>query len=166
MDDYKGALFGMTLALLVLAYGGIQHHRAFNILNKNITLPAKTIRLIPMIASSSHWRYIYKSGKKIHLGEIRNPLFTKNQYHPMGSLRLFCADDLPLFVKNSKTLYQDYEIFNWFTDGYLHAVSSKPLQLIDARYLVIIRPFFALWGIEFTPNQNHIKKLNWVRVNT
>jgi inner membrane protein len=165
MDDYRSLIIGFTLALCILAFNAYQHHRAFITLKHNINTPAQDIRLIPMLASSTHWRSLYKHDNFIQIAKITTPLFSAPKYHSMTKLALFNQKQLPYFVKHSKTLLNDYRIFNWFTDGYLHTTSQSPLQLIDARYLVTVRPLLALWGIEFNKGQKHIKKLRWIGQN-
>jgi inner membrane protein len=163
MDGFKGVVLGLTLSMAVLGIGAWQHHRAYAILKATSTHKAKDIRIIPMLASSTTWRAMQKYNKQIEIYSINTPFFQKTSIKPMGTLSLFTKSDLPKFALASPSLTRDFEIFSWFTDGYLHANKKQPLQIIDTRYLVSVRPLLALWGIEFKPGEKHIKRLQWVR---
>lgn len=163
----RGVLVGLLTASIVLSFGVWQHQSAIGAMEhyaKAKQLPLKHVRTFPNLASSSFWRGAAMYDGKILLADIYTPL---NGSPKLSNIRVFSQYkeiDLPTFVKESKLLSRDYKVFNWFSDDYVVATSQRPLVLIDVRYLWG-EPPVALWGIEFTNDNDHISKLRNIRLN-
>ncbi|QDP71863.1 metal-dependent hydrolase [Legionella israelensis] len=161
-NQRRGVLIGLLLAALFIAFNTIQHQRTLHAIyrksekeNSNI----RKARAFPTLASSTRWHGLYQTGEdNFVFVKIHTPLFQSVRIHRIGKFSAFHRQNLPSFVKNSPTLLRDFNIFNWFTDGYLIVAQKNPLHLVDGRYLMGQNKPVALWGILFNPNQAHIEK--------
>lgn len=151
----------LLLALCYLGFGSFQHHRALE-MQQNIAKQRQHSidkgRVTPTIGNLYHWRSFYINNNKIFVDDIYTP-WIGAKYGVRGTmLNQVTFSDLPQEFQNNSQLKRDFDIFNWFSDGYVAKARSTPLTLIDTRYLASVNPVIGLWGIEYPveKDQNHI----------
>ncbi len=160
-DTRKGVMLGLLVALWVLLMNTVQHHRAYGEVEayaKKQDITLTQIRVFPGLASSTHWRAASFEGNKLLLMGVSTPLFSEPKVAQPKAFPLFTKDKLPLWIRSNPSLVKDFEIFDWFTDGYLIEAKYKPLIIVDGRYL-INNPLRAFWGIKFVPGKTHVSKV-------
>lgn len=158
-------LMMLTLALIYLGIGILQHHRASN---QQLTLInqrqqcVSARRVTPGFGQLLTWRSIYRDNNTIFSERINLSLFSTKQASDNIKLALLQNSDTPHYVKASKTLSHDLKVFNWFADGYVAVACHDPFTLIDARYLTQDNPVVSLWGYRF-PSADTRAHAVWVR---
>lgn len=146
------AVIALSACLGYLTFGFVQHHRA---LTAQVELAAtrhqqiEKNRVMPGFATLYHYRSIYINNRTIYVDSIATPLFKSSTVMNGISIPLFTEQNLPVEIKNNVSLQHDYAIFNWFSDGYVAAISQQPLILADMRYLRSLQPLQPAWVIEF-----------------
>lgn len=162
----KPAILGLIAAMAYLGFANVQHYRATTMQQALIHSRQQTsqhARVTPTLANVFIWRSIYRYQHKIYLDTIYTPLLSKSYARTGIIVPSFNQRDIPKTIKRNKMLLHDFEVFNWFSDGFVTPFSNKPLRLVDARYLLSRKPLIALWGIEFpdaVPTQQHVR---WIR---
>lgn len=161
-DDRKGVLFGLLAAALFLGFNGLQHSRALETLidyghqhYQGIEKP----RVFPQLTSSTHWRAVAYVQDQLMIADVETPLFHKSQVHLRACFPIFQWSNLPSEVSTAGQQRRDFEIFHWFTDGYVIVASHNPFILVDARYLWGHNPMMALWGIQLNSHQKHVSQV-------
>lgn len=156
------AILTLLFALIYIGFGAYQHSRAQTYQQRlanrrgNIIIKAK---VMPALLNLLSWRSIYISkNNKIYLDEIRTPLFKTSDALPQGEFTLIQLNHLPEYIRGNLILTHDFNIFKWFTDGFISQVSKNPVVIIDLRYIFSFKPMIALWGIEFPhdPSRKHV----------
>lgn len=143
----KSALF------LVAAYLGFalyQHHQAIKLQLNLASERQQQIsqnRVYPLLPYLFGYRSLYISDQRIYLDNFYFNLREQGQIVPGISKPLFTQQDLPTSIKNEKNLYQNFIVYQWFTDGYISETSKNPLVLADMRYISQLKPFKALWSL-------------------
>lgn len=160
-DNRKGVLLGLLMAGLVLLFNNWQHHRALVAIDnygKQQGWNLSKIRAFPDMVSVARWRVItyFDMNKQLFLADVFTPLFKPSAVYPISYFPAFHRDILPTGLQHQGRQGSDFNIFNWFTDGYMIAAKQQPLLIVDARYLIGYRPIIALWGIQFTPGKLHV----------
>lgn len=156
------ARLGLLLSLLYLSFAALQHHRAMEqqslLAETRHQTPSKA-RVTPTLANVFYWRSIYIDKNKIYLDSVVTP-FNANARSQAGvSAPHFTAADLPTSISSHPILRHDFEIFNWFADGFISQFQQTPLVVADMRYLFRRQyPLRSLWGIEFPsgPKRQHV----------
>lgn len=152
----RTAIFVALLAsFMYLGFGAWQHTRALKVQKELATTRGEVIekgRAMPKLGHLFGYSSIYISGRNIYLDDIKTPLLKTAFATNHNQVTLFTPNDLPASIKNDPVLSHDFDIFNWFSDGYVAAISQQPLTVVDMRYTKRLSPLKTLWGIEF-PNQ-------------
>lgn len=162
----QAAIITFLLCLLYLCFAGFQHHRALQAeltLAKQKQYSVLRARAFPKLGQLFHWRGIYITTKKqIGLTQIHTPLFSGATADSNGYVPLFLKHELPTSIRNNTVLFKRFELFHWFTNGYITRVSKTPLIIADCRYLKGKTANIALWGIVFLPEKNNYK-IRWLK---
>ncbi len=165
----KGIGVAFFAVMIMLVLNVLQHHRAIHAIHNeasNKQWPLTKIEAYPKLASSTAWRGIAQLKQRYALiFDIDVPLLKATTITLRRIYPLYSAEKLPLFVKDSPTLLNDFKIFNWFSDGYLIQNKQNTLSLADGRFLSDRNPSIALWNIQFLPGEKHVKKLNFLPIN-
>ncbi len=159
----RPVLLGLGLAALFLILNIFQHHRVINAVRtyaKQQDIQPRKLRAFPALASSTYWRVLYISNGHFQVVNVNTPWFGQSRLQTLQQYPVYTEKMLPDFVKNSTSLLRDYHVFHWFSDGYLFKSRSKPLTLVDGRYLIGSKPLTALWGVTFVPGHRHVIKMN------
>jgi len=119
-------------------------------------------RVMPTLGNLFSWRSVYIAQDRVFLDKINTPLFNNAYGVKVHSFALFTRDKIPVSVRHNYDLARDFEIFSWFSDGYLTALTEEPLLLVDLRYVIWQAPLTALWGVEF-PDPQIRKHVYWRR---
>jgi len=159
----KGVLTGLLVACLFMVFNYFQHERAMtaiaNYAEQN-HWHYKKLRAFPDMASSTHWRAIAYINKNWFVADVITPLYKSAQVTPWGFYTAFDKANLPASIVDTGRQAHDFNVFNWFADGYLITASEQPLVVVDGRYLAGFKPpLTALWGIQFTPNKVHVERV-------
>ncbi|MDI9817835.1 MULTISPECIES: metal-dependent hydrolase [unclassified Legionella] len=162
-----GVLIGLAIAGLFLLFNTVQHHRA--ILAAQTFFEKKhwqtnRLRVFPKLASSTSWRGIATRNQRFLALNVSVPLTEPAHASLVADYPLLKGTEIPDYVRNSPTLLRDLAVFNWFCDGYLILVNKLPLTLADGRFLLGENPAIALWGIQFLPDAQHVRKLNLINI--
>lgn len=146
-----------------------QHHKAITEIDRELTTlrikPAK-VRVFPKLGSSIQWRGIALDNQQLYIIDVSIPLFKKPNTQLIKIYPHFTARDLPEYVKKSPTLFNDFTLFNWFSDGFLFEVKRDPLLLSDGRFLVDEHAELPLWSIQFLSTQKHVNKILSLPIGT
>ena len=164
-QDKKGVLLGLLFASFFLLFHSIQHQRALQSLQAFATqqkLRLTNIRAMPKLASSFYWRVIAKNNYCLIIKEVHTPIFKKSSIMSVAQVPLFTNKSLILTSGQQR----DLAVFSWFSDDYLIVAKETPLILADGRYTMGNNPLYSLWGIEFLPKEEHVKKLSSILLNT
>jgi len=150
------AICALLFAMLYIGFGAWQHSRAETLqqtmANKRGNRIVKS-KVMPAPFNLLSWRSIYiAENNKIYLDEIHLPLFKENYVKSKTELPLAQLNNLPKTIRHNNILINDFNIFKWFTDGFISEISTHPIIIIDARYIFSFNPNIALWGIEFPQN--------------
>ncbi|AHE66528.1 metal-dependent hydrolase [Legionella oakridgensis] len=158
-DNRRGVLIGLMFAGLLLMFNVWQHHRAVVAVSRYAYEQQwnfKRLRAFPDLASSTQWRTVTYINGKLLIADVVTPLFNSSKIYPVAFFPDFGTKDLPNSVDEAGQQRRDYNVFDWFTDGYLIAARQQPLVLVDARYLTGYNPLVALWGIRFDMHKTHV----------
>ncbi|WP_241480550.1 metal-dependent hydrolase [Legionella norrlandica] len=165
-QNQKAITVGLLFSGFFLIFNTVQHNRVLSGVHhyaakKNLNLGS--IRALPNLASSTHWRVIAKQDSCLIIAAARTPLWHPTTITPITQALSFTEKMLPF--KLSPGQKQDLKIFKWFTDGYLIVANKEPFILADARYTMDYSPIISLWGIQILPEQKHINKLSLPQIN-
>ncbi|ASQ46910.1 metal-dependent hydrolase [Legionella clemsonensis] len=165
--NVKGVLYGLIFAILVLLFNAYQHHRGLQLMQtfvKSNHLSLQRLRLFPKMMSSTHWRGIGLSRDRFFAFDLALPVLGKSNMAIVANYPLARAEDIPEYIRTSPSLLRDWMVFNWFCDGYVIRANPLPLLIADGRFLLDDDPAVSLWGIQFYPNQLHVKRLNFIEL--
>lgn len=165
-QERKMALYSLIFATLFLCFNAIQHQRALNSMyqfSNHQKLPLTNIRAMPALASSTSWRAIAKQGSCIVIADVKTPLWGPNTVQPVAKLPAFYNHMLSINLGPQQR--HDLAIFSWFADNYLIVAHQNPLTVVDGRYTTGTQPLWALWGIQFLPQHQHVVKFRLVQID-
>jgi inner membrane protein len=155
---YAFSLSASVWALMYLAFGGWQHHRAEQAVeqwaqNQNI----QALRLVakPSFANLILWRGLIDDGEHFHSIALRLP--------PFGDTTVFAGEQVSslqsqeVAPKDSR-LARDMQRFDYFSDGWVFRyapLESKDEWFVgDFRYAIDPASARPLWGIRFSPSES------------
>lgn len=158
------ARVGLGVSLLYLAFAIFQHHKALSEqqqLAQSRGHQLSKARVTPTLGNVFRWRSLYLHQDKIYLDSIMTPLHKASSSQTGIAVPHFTQSQLPSEIRNQASWQRDFEIFNWFADGYVSAFQQQPLLLADMRYLLRRQaPMQSLWGIEF-PDSAQRQHVYW-----
>lgn len=160
-------LISLLWVIIFVGFNIFQHQRAIEFASLYYQRLGKIqkIRAIPELASSTKWRIIALIDNTIYSGVAYVPLWDIDQLKLGSKFSQFNQNDLPSNVIKSPTLMRDYQIFQWFTDGWLIKAPADKLIIADARYIVY-DPATALWGIGLDASQKHVTKHRFIQLDS
>lgn len=159
--NIRGTVIGLAVAGFFLSLNIFQHQRVYQAILAYAETRAwdiTALRTFPKFASTTQWRGLGIVNHQLVLMDISaflKPAVSNVRFYP-----LFSTAALPDYVKNSPTLFQDFQIFHWFSDGYLVLVNSNPLIVSDGLFLNDRKPAHSLWSIQFLPDHKHVEMVN------
>jgi inner membrane protein len=151
----------LFIPLFIFLY--VRHKKALQLLSKlsqSRHHQMHRARAFPLTKFFLNYRSMYVYEGNVYLDEIRLPLFRQPTIKEGAMFPLFTENQLPAYVKEKSVFLHSYQVFDWFTDGYMTAVSNHPLVLIDLRYVKKIKPLKYLWCMEF-PISPQAKVIKW-----
>lgn len=163
----KGTRTAVCLALffaaIYLGFGYWQHARALSLQQQLAKTRHQVIvkgRAMPEMGHLLGFRSIYIADDDIYLDDLQTPIF-HSAYAVSGTLApLYRQQDLPKKIKNNPVLLYDFKVFNWFSDGFISALSYQPLVIGDMRYVRMLNPLQVAWAIEF-PDSSTRQHVYW-----
>ncbi|KTD08478.1 metal-dependent hydrolase [Legionella jamestowniensis] len=168
-NNVKGVFYGLAVAMMIVLFNAYQHYRGLQLMQhllKREHLMLHRLRLFPKMASSTYWRGIAISKERLFVFDITLPVLGNSNAIIAADYPLARTANLPAYVKNSPSLMRDFTVFNWFCDGYVIMANPLPLLVADGRFLMDDNPAVSLWGILFYANQPHVKRLNFIELET
>ncbi|HVV67506.1 MAG TPA: metal-dependent hydrolase [Gammaproteobacteria bacterium] len=158
------ALIAIGCCLLYLGFAGFQHNRALTVQQQLAEERNQVItkgRAMPKLGHVFGYHSVYISGNRVYLDEIATPLFSSAYAISGISVSLFCEQCMSATLVRNETLFHDFTVYAWFTDGYMTALSQRPLVVGDLRYVKTLTPLKTLWAIEFPLNNPRRKHVYW-----
>ncbi|KTD06576.1 integral membrane protein [Legionella gratiana] len=158
--DQRGVMLGLLFASLILLFNSIQHQRALQSIRAfaiQQKLRLTSIRAMPKLASSFYWRVIAKNKYCLIIKEVHTSILKRSSIMPVAQIPLFSNHINAGFTPGQQ---HDLAIFSWFSDNYVIIAKHTPLILADGRYSMGNNPLYSLWGIEFLPQKEHIKRVS------
>jgi inner membrane protein len=159
----KGVITGLGVAACYLIFCIIQHERALGSAEEYAAeqqWQITRLRAIPEIGTARHFRILAFTQERLWVAEVYVPLFASGKVATLDLFPIFEPSSLPQFTPTTQQQLRDFEVFDWFTDGYMVMAHDKPLALVDARFLRGLKPLVALWGIQFMPNEPHVRHIS------
>lgn len=167
--NYRKQVFPAFLAIVLsLGYlAGIcvwQHHKAMNIqqdLAKSRHQNLEKGRVLPQIMQWWDWHSLYINQNHVFLDNIKTSLWAKPISFAVTVVPLLEKQNLPQYIQKNPLLLRGFTVFQWFCDGYVSAIFTKSLTMIDLRYLLYRTPYpVALWGLSF-PTSSEKAQIIW-----
>jgi inner membrane protein len=152
----KPAAVALCAAALYLALGLVQNQRGLATQEQLAASRGHQIersRVMPTLGNLIVWRSIYESDGTLHTDALRLPPFSEARMRQGDSIALFKPDTLP--PGTPERVMSVVRRFSYFADGYVAAISDKPLVLGDLRYAAPAESIQPLWGLTLTIGNPH-----------
>jgi inner membrane protein len=150
----RGVQWALALALLYVAFGFWQHHRALGVQRELLALrghqPSQA-RVLPMPGWLLFWRSLYIADGRLYADGVRVPWAGKAKVLPGGSADAVTFSDLPPPVQANAEAQRQFSILDWFAGGYLAPVNGSLNAVGDMRLTTSVEGLTPLWGLQFTP---------------
>ena len=149
----QAAWVGLTLAVLYLGVGVVQHQRAEAVAQALIQQRGHTVLrhvVKPTMANLLLWRSVYESGGRFYVDAVRVGPFSGPRVYAGEQVEKFeVARHLPQ-LRPGSALAQDITRFTHFSDGFVALDPTRPAVLMDVRYSMLPTSLLPLWGIEMS----------------
>lgn len=147
----RWAQVGASWAIIYLALGLIQHHRAIALGqalaqsrgHSPISLQAK-----PSFSNLIVWKVIYETEDRYYVDAVK-PGGSHSKTWDGNSIEKLKT--IPAWLKADSTQAKDIERFRIFSSGYIATDPHNPLHIIDIRYSMLPQEISPLWGIALSP---------------
>lgn len=150
----RWALAGLCAANLYLGLCGLQRWRAREAQDALIAARgqrASRVEVLPTLANHVTWRSLYVADGVVYADKLRVPWFAAARVSPGSSAPLLAAEALAAEVREDPRTLAAYELFAWFSDGWLAADPGDPRVLGDLRYAVQPGDVASMWTIRLDP---------------
>lgn len=146
----RPARWAVLLALIYLALGWWQHHRAANFQEELALSRGHEVHhsyVNPSFGNLLVWRSIYEDGGNYYVDALR--------IGPWGPAKIWYGGSTPAvdlgnagkeWIRTPR-LRKDLSRFSWFTQGYMTFVDGKPNQIGDLRFSVMTAGLKPIWGL-------------------
>jgi inner membrane protein len=148
----RGVRWGLALALLYVAFGFWQHERAAAARQQLLALRQHTpqqARVLPAPGWLVFWRSLYVTDGRLYADGIRLPWLGAAQVLEGGSADAITLGDLPAAAQANAEARRQFEIFAWFTGGYLTPIAGSAQAIGDQRITAAVESLTPLWGLQF-----------------
>lgn len=148
----RAARTALLFFALYVCFAGWQHHRA---IEAQRTLAAgrghaiERGRVMPAPGALVTWRSVYLSKGEIHVDAVRVPYLSRTLVREGASERVATIDQLPAEVRARPDTTRIFEVFRWFSDGFITPIEGKATILGDQRFAADFSSLTPLWGIDF-----------------
>ena len=109
-------------------------------------------RVTPTIGQLFYWRGIYQSGNNYYFTAIFVPVVGKTQIKVELEKPIVIPQMLPESILSNAQLLKAYNVFEWFSDGYVFVAKEQPLTVCDGRYVSWGKQPVCLWALVFQEN--------------
>lgn len=147
----------LTWAALYLAFGGWQHHRAEQAVERwaqGENISVERLAAKPSFANLLLWRGLVDDGERFYAIALRLPPFGATSIFPGGSVDALQVDNVALAGSRLAT---DIKRFAYFSDGWVFRYppleNGHDLFIGDFRYAIDPASDRPLWGIRFDKAQ-------------
>lgn len=144
---------GLTLCALYLGLAGIQHQRAFQLMETYAaqgSLQAERVLVKPSFGNIVLWRGIVQTSNHIHVAGIRPGIFGEHRVYPGERAERFVVEDIDSLPNDSR-LRDDLERFAFFSDNLLVHSPTDANRIGDARYAMRPDSLKPMWSVRFDP---------------
>ncbi|KTD79371.1 metal-dependent hydrolase [Legionella waltersii] len=159
-QNSRATAYAFVFCSLFLVFNFVQHQRAIKVVNQYAEanhLNIQLLRIIPKLASSTHWRAIIKEKKCSTIADVATPIFASSEVAPNNQVLNLTNTLIPNRLTSEQK--QELALFSWFTEQQVIIANKNPLLLADGRYTLGVKPIYSLWGIELMPQNKHAKKI-------
>lgn len=150
----RPAVLALVWCAAYLAFGGIQHARAVaatrELAGRRGHAPER-VDAFPGAFTNFVWRTAYQVGDRIHVDQARTPWWSRTRIRAGGSVHHPGREEVATAVEGDPELLRAYDVFAWFTDGWVGADPSGPLAFGDMRYGQELDATRSMWGLELRP---------------
>ncbi len=157
------AAFGGCWAIIYLAFGLVQHHRALEAADQLASsrnhYPIR-LETKPSFGNLIVWKTIYEFEDQFFVDAIRVGV-TPSMFEGESAKKLKTARDFEWLNPNSQQSI-DIERFRWFSDNWLTLDPKDRSLIIDARYSLLPNSVKGLWGIRVREIQENESHVQWV----
>ncbi len=151
------ARIGLGLALGYAAMGAVNHHRAASVQQMMAQARGHAVehaRVMPLIGSILVWRSVYRDGEgMMHIDAVRTPFFGGSELLEGDALPLANRDEVIAATDDRTEAERVYDVFAWFSDGFLAQTGPGGNVLADMRYSMRLPGIEPLWGLQFQPDR-------------
>ncbi len=141
------AMAGVSVAVLYLSFGAIQHERAETMalaMAESRGHQVERIEIKPTMGNLVLWRSIYEADGYFHVDAFRPAMISDARVYRGEAIKHFEPSDLPA-LKPDSVMAKDIKRFDYFSDGYVALTGSV---LGDVRYSMVPTSTKPIWGIE------------------
>ncbi|MEM6730005.1 MAG: metal-dependent hydrolase [Myxococcota bacterium] len=152
--DRRIAIAGLTVSLLYLTLGAVQHGRAVTAAEQIIATRGHTAeRLLvqPSFANLVVWKSVYEASGRYYVDALRLG-YEARLYSGESVRKLDVRRDLP-WLRPASRQANDLERFRWFSAGWLAPDERIPYAVGDIRYSLAPNQVAPLWRVVFDPQQ-------------
>ena len=153
----KPARWGLLAAALYLGVCGVQRMRALDgarALAAEQGHSVERIDAFPMLPANVVWRVLYVNDEQLHALRVRTPWFSGTQAVHGDTVDRVDLGDLPEMARQDPKTRRAYEVFDWFSSGWLGRSPDDPAIIGDQRYSADPSSTKPLWGIRLRPEQD------------
>jgi len=145
------AMAGVSVAVLYLGFGVIQHERAEAMALAMAESRGHTVERIeikPTMANLLLWRSIYEADGYFYVDAFRPEMIADARIYPGERIKRFEPGDLP-GLKIDSVMANDIKRFDYFSDGYTALSNQSSGHVLgDVRYSMVPNSIKPIWGIE------------------
>ena len=156
------ALAGMLYALMYLALGVVQNHRALAIANELAASrghQALSIDVKPSFANIVVWKSVYQHAGRYYVDAIR--VLRDRKVIEGSSTQILDVDQHFPWLDSASQQARDIQRFAWFSNQHLAIDPNNPNRIIDVRYSLIPNRLDGMWGIVLKQNAKSQEHVRW-----
>lgn len=148
------AVAALVACNLYLALCGLQRWRARAAQDALVAMRghhANRVEVFPTLLNHVTWRSLYVDDGVVYADKIRVPWFAPARVTPGGSVPLVGDAQIEPAVLADPRTRRGYEVFAWFSDGWMASPAGEPRTLGDLRYAVLPGDLTTLWQLHLDP---------------
>ncbi|MCA9635097.1 MAG: metal-dependent hydrolase [Myxococcales bacterium] len=149
----RPARIALVISSLYMAFCGLQRARVMAAQDVLIALRGETAvkaDAYPSLANNVTWRSVYEADGEIHVDKIRAPWLGATRVIAGGEAPRVRLDELPAIAADPETR-RAFELFAWFSDGWLARDPDDPTLIGDLRYALAPGDARGMWGLRLRP---------------
>jgi len=162
---WKGGFVGLGLFTAFFLFGIVQHARAASALEQVMEMRGHNTnrqRVMPLPASMIVWNTVYEYEGLLYRDSFRAGPFSSVTWDEGTPVPHLTKEKLPQEIINEPDALRAFEIFNWFSDGYVSQIENDEFIVGDFRYFTDPESDKSLWGIRIGPEyKRHVDRVSF-----